>query len=139
MKLRKVFFAIYLILPALIVILLHEEIFKISVDPKDWSIYNRLWWCFSCALFGFDILILKSIIRDLKLRKDDIDPKWTYSIFYPLIIAITSTIPFFIFNIWASSLSTLFFAGAGSFSFFLGFYVDSFYNIFLRIIPKIGY
>jgi len=130
MKWRKIFVVIYFILPIAIILLFHKEIFTISVEAKDWSIYYRLFWCFACGLLGFNILNIKLIIRDLKQKKDEIDPKWTYSIFYPIIIAVTSTIPFFIFNIWANRLLTLFFAGAGSFSFFLGYYVDSFYNIF---------
>jgi hypothetical protein len=53
-------------------------------------------------------------------------------------IAFLTIIPFFIFNLWSTYLSTLFFAGSGVFSFILGFYVDSFNEILLKFIEKIG-
>jgi len=136
--LRLLFSIIYFIISIIFIILYREEIFNLSVTTIDWKIYYRLIWCFAAGLIGFSIYvgyIFISVWRNEDTR--DKNPFPTYiTLYLPLLLA-TSSLIFFILNIYHESLGVLFFAGSFSISFLLGFYIDNLSNFISLAINKI--
>ncbi len=134
------FALVYFLLTLFLIIYLKHKIFNIKVNINNYDIYNRLIWCLFFGFFGFLVLVVKIINNVLKNEnkngKQDISPFPTYLLYYTFIILMTSTISFFIFNLFLYSIGTLFYAGSASLSFFLGLYVDNFYEILNGLLKK---
>lgn len=134
---KIVFALVYFLLALFLIICFKDKIFNIKVNINNYDIYYRLIWFFSFGLFGFSVLIIKIINNVLhKHISQEMSPLPSYLIYYPPIILLTSTISFFIFNLFLCSLGTLFYAGSAFLSFFLGLYIDNFYEILNGLLEK---
>ncbi len=138
--LRLLFSIIYFISSIVLIFYYKEEIFNLCVTNKNWEIYYRLIWCFAAGLIGFSVYvgyIFITVWRGEDPR--DKNPFPTYiTLYLPMILA-TSSLIFFILNIYYESLGVLFFAGSFSISFLLGFYIDNlpgFLNVAINKLTK---
>lgn len=109
-------------------ILVCNDVFYLDVPTKSWNIY-RLWWCFSCVLFGFGVLAFE-------YRRVQKSPFPEYIVRYLCQLCAMSTILYGGLHIFPSTSGYLFYSLSFGLGFTLGFMADYYWRFVKGVIDK---